>query len=185
MLAPNSGFARPWPLIFILLMLTASVSPGNAPSFRLHEIGFRAGGGIGKDNDFTQYEGFTTLSTPWGWTNDSGRLQVDLEAQTAIGALSHPDTTAAFIYAGPGLRLSSPVFPVYLTAGSSPAYLTRSQFGDVNLGQRLQFVSSAALTLMLTPEIGLRYRVQHMSNARMARPNPGINTHSAGIVIAF
>jgi hypothetical protein len=172
-------------LIFIVFTLGSTGALIAETSFRLSEIGFRAGSGIGKDHDFRQTELFSSLTTPWARTTPSGNFRADLEAHAGGGILRNSDATAALFYAGPGLRLSAPGFPLYLTAGSAPTYLTRSRFGDVDLGQRLQFTSSAAITLMLTPEIGLRYRAQHMSNARLARPNPGINTHSAGIVIVF
>ncbi len=177
---PRFGF-----LISIVFLLSSTAVLMAESSVRLYEVGFRTGTGIGKDRDFRQTELFSTFTTPWGRTTPSGTFRADLEAHTAGGVLRNSDATAVLFYAGPSLRLSAPGYPIHLTAGSAPTYLTRSRFGDVDLGQRLQFTSSVSVTLMLTPEIGLRYRAQHMSNARLARPNPGINTHSAGIVIVF
>ncbi len=174
-------------LILLLLALTnSSILRGEGPrTFRPQEFGFRAGSSIPRGDDFRQYDLFVIWRTPWHWIHPIGNVGAFVEAHTGGGLLRNPDNRAGFAYAGPGVRVATPRFPAYVSLASVPAYLTRSRFGDVDFGQRLQFISSASITWMMTPEIGLRYRIQHMSNARLATPNPGLDTHSAGIVIAF
>ncbi len=182
-------------ILFYLTILTAGLAGLPVADVRAqseqrfflqpYEFGFRAGSSISRGDDFTQFELFTTMATPWGWMDEKRRFAARLDFQATAGVLRNPDNTAGIFSFGPAVRLTPPPYPFYLTLGFAPTYLTQRRFGDVDFGQRLQFTSSATATWMITPEVGLRYHIQHMSNARMASPNPGLNIHSAGVVIAF
>ncbi len=180
--------------IHLFSWLLALAFPASAPevaggpsraSFYPYEAGFRVGSSIPRRDDFRQYELFTAVATPWGWADRHRRLETRLELHGAAGVLRGRGQNEGIFQLGPAVTLTPPPFPVYLSLGIAPTYLTGRQFDDVDFGQRLQITSSATATWMINPDVGLRYRIQHMSNARMAQPNPGLDIHSAGIVIAF
>jgi len=45
----------------------------------------------------------------------------------------------------------------------------------MDFGERFQFTSHIGLIWYLTDRVSLGYRFQHMSNAGLASPNPGLN----------
>ncbi len=188
--APNFRlFLSMLPAVGAVLLMDSvapeSVRGDSGPALRWYEAGFRGGSSLSRSNDFRQYELFAALATPYEWANRSDTLRARLELQTDAGVLRGNGVTEGIVSAGPAIDFSSSAAPVALTLGVAPTYLTGRRFGETDFGQRFQFTSSAAFTWMITPDIGLRYRIQHMSNARMAAPNPGLDTHSAGIVVAF
>jgi len=62
-----------------------------------------------------------------------------------------------------------------LEGGSSPTLLSRYRFEGMDFGERFQFTSHIGLIWYLTDRVSLGYRFQHMSNAGLASPNPGLN----------
>ena len=76
---------------------------------------------------------------------------------------------------GPGVELHAGKFPVVLEGGSSPTLLSRDNFGGENFGYKFQFTSHIGLRWEITKHFSVDVRFQHMSNAGIAKPNPGLN----------
>ena len=90
-----------------------------------------------------------------------------------------------FACAGPTLTLKREKFPLSLELGVSPTVLTRTEFTSKDLGFPFQFTTQVGLNLDLSAHIRLTYRFQHMSNADIAQPNPGLNLHVLGLSYLF
>jgi hypothetical protein len=105
-----------------------------------------------------------------GWTLQS-RLDVSL------GWLGESGADAGIASAGPTFLMSRPDFPLSLEGGISPTLLTRSDFEDKDFGIPFQLTSHVGLNFDITAHIRIGYRFQHMSNAGLSDPNPGLNMH--------
>jgi lipid A 3-O-deacylase len=155
-----------------LLLLAASRS---APAQDFLAVGAR--GGISFNvpaHRFQQAEGFADFDLPWHWDIYSNwRLQprIDLSA----GWLNNQHANAFIGTVGPLLELRPGKFPLALEGGSSPTLLSRYRFEGMDFGERFQFTSHIGLIWYLTDRVSLGYRFQHMSNAGLASPNPGLN----------
>jgi hypothetical protein len=138
--------------------------------------GFR--GGISDDRgiDFVQHELFAVHHLPWqGQGPGSWRWRIRLEGTAALLRGAGKDALVSTL--GPALALSSPTGVWIIDGGSSVAYLSRYRFADKHLGGNLQFISHLGIEYLLQPELGLGYRVQHMSNADLYPENPGVDLH--------
>jgi hypothetical protein len=138
----------------------------------------------GAAEDFHQAEVCAKWTLPWGWDLDSvWRLQTKLD--TSVGWIGDRGVNAAIATAGPTLCLARQRLPLSFELGVSPTVLTRSAFPSKDLGFPFQFTSYAGLNLDLGSHIRLTYRIQHMSNADIAKPNPGLNLHMLGVSYLF
>jgi hypothetical protein len=158
---------------------------GRAEDFRLESIGAR--GGLSAHNsgkDFNQAEAFANWNLPWAWDlGKEWRLQSRLDF--SLGWLGDRGNNAAIGTAGPSLVLSHEGWPVTLDGGSSPTVLSRSEFGSKDFGMDFQFTSHIGLNWDFAPHWRLSYRFQHLSNAGLASPNPGLNMHMFGLSYVF
>ena len=59
--------------------------------------------------------------------------------------------------------------------GTGPAMITRFRYPNRNIGSYLQFISFVGLRINPIWRIGAGVRFQHMSNANLGQPNPGLN----------
>jgi len=129
---------------------------------------------ISSGKQFQQEEAFADFDLPWQWNFYSDwRLQPRIDV--SAGCLSGQDQSAFVGSAGPLLELRRRNFPLALEAGASPTLITRDQFEETNFGDRFEFTSHIALTWYITDHVAVGCRFQHMSNAGMATPNPGLN----------
>jgi lipid A 3-O-deacylase len=76
---------------------------------------------------------------------------------------------------------------VYGEAGIGAHLLSRSHIGDKRLSTNFQFGSHAGLGYRFgtKAQFDVGYRFQHLSNAGIRRPNPGINFHQVRLVYRF
>jgi hypothetical protein len=146
--------------------------------------GFRTG--LSDDNgvDFVQYEVFAAHHLPWqGQGPGQWRWSTRLEGTAAL--LRGAGKSALVSSLGPALVLTSPGGRWVVDGGSSVAYLSHYRFGDKHLGGNLQFISHLGIDYLLQPQLGIGYRVQHMSNADLYEENPGVDLHLLQISCRF
>lgn len=152
---------------------------------KLESVGVRFGFyPYGHVEDFYQADACAAWTLPWGWDLDPvWHLQTRLDA--ALGWIGEGGTDAAICSSGPTLCLSRQNVPLVFEAGCSPTVLTRTVFPSKDLGFPFQFTTHAGLDWDLGGHFRLTYRFQHMSNASIARPNPGLNFHMLGVSYLF
>ena len=125
------------------------------------------------------------VSLPWAWRSKSG-----------WGFSLRVDFTAAVLNGGPDWAFLGSVVPSFfllkeqwrlaLDGGIGPALLSRYRFGETdNLGGHFQFYSHAGLTYLVRRNLTVGYQWQHLSNAGIYSPNPGINFHSLQLAYLF
>jgi hypothetical protein len=138
-------------------------------------VGARGGFSFNAGNHrFSQSEAFADFDLPWQWNFYSDwRLQPRMDV--SAGYLGN-ETTSAFIgTAGPLLELRKGHIPLALEGGASPTVISRYRFGSTDFGEGFQFTSHIGLTWYSTDHLSVGCRFQHMSNAGLAKPNPGLN----------
>ncbi|HWY29288.1 MAG TPA: acyloxyacyl hydrolase [Candidatus Acidoferrum sp.] len=138
-------------------------------------VGARGGLSINEGNHrFGQSEAFADFDLPWQW-NFCSDWRLKPRIDVSAGYLGN-ETTSAFIgTAGPLLELRKGHFPLALEGGFSPTVISRYRFGSTDFGDGCQFTSHGGLTWYLTDHLSVGCRFQHMSNAGLAKPNPGLN----------
>jgi hypothetical protein len=85
----------------------------------------------------------------------------------------------------PLLDLSTEGFPVSLFVTTGPVLLTEDIFGDFDLGGYFHFASAIGLNWRLRDGWSVAYRIQHLSNAGIESPNPGLDLHLFRIARSF
>ena len=176
-----------WILVFALVIggRLLWATPSRAEGFSLESVGARGGlsANAGRD-EFHQAELFGNWNLPWGW--DLGKewhLQSRLDL--SAGWLGDSSKSAAVGTLGPTLVLSWARLPVSLEGGFSPTFLTGHVFESKDLGTDIQFTSHVGLSWDFATHWRLGYRFQHMSNADLARSNPGLNMHLFALSYVF
>lgn len=136
-----------------------------------------ARGGVSFENTqghFDQAEAFAGWKAPWRWDFYSDWVLRPGVEGSAGGITGHGQN--AFVGTlGPMAELRYGKFPVSLEGGASPTWLNCSVFGPTDFGTRFQFTSYIGLEWNVTKNFTLGFRLQHMSNAGFANPNPGLN----------
>ncbi|MDQ2694715.1 MAG: acyloxyacyl hydrolase [Pseudomonadota bacterium] len=147
-------------------------------------VGVRAGVNIGSENeDFERYEVIVRQPLPWRW-QPADRWLVASELSATAGALSNGDTTGFVGWVGPGVRISR-AGPLSLDLGVGVAWLSQTRFGQEDLTSEIQFISYAGLNYRLGSRWSADFRFEHLSNAGIEEPNPGLNTILLGINYHF
>ena len=154
----------------LLLFLTAG--RGSAQDFF---AGVRGGGSFDStQGQFYQTEAFAGWKIPWRWDFYSNwTLRPGLD--TSAGWITGHDADGFVGTAGPFAELHFGKFPVVLEGGGSPTWLSHHVFGQTNFGEQFQFTSHIGLEWDVTKNFTVGCRFQHMSNAGLASPNPGVN----------
>jgi lipid A 3-O-deacylase len=147
--------------------------------------GFRAAVSAGDNKeDFTRYEWFADYDPGWKW-QFSPTWNLGMMINATAGVLHGGGDTGFLASLGPDVVLYKPRGIIRLTAGISPAFLSRENYGDEDLGSAIQFISQIGINFQLTQYLTAGYRFQHMSNAGIGDKNPGINFHTVELGYVF
>lgn len=148
------------------------------------EIGLRVGLDDGQDISLRSYEVYATMDSPWN-LEPTDSIKIDLDFETAFGALTGEGETAAYFRIGPVVEISFGDFPVMIVASSTPSLYSEDTFDKYDIGGHVQFNHSIGLAWDITETININYRYQHTSNAGLDEPNPGLDMHTLGIDFTF
>jgi hypothetical protein len=165
------------------LILIYIAYSSNAQEFL--SVGFRGGMSYNSNNHcFLQAETFIDLDLPWACNFYSDwRFQPKCDVSGGWLGGEHSDGFVGTL--GPIVELSKGKCPLTFECGSSPTFLSKYQFGDENFGGKFQFTSHIGLNWHLTKHISIGYRFQHMSNAGLWNPNPGLNLNMFSFTFRF
>lgn len=168
-------------LLLLLAVAFCPVHPAQAESNR-GPFGLRGGfAADGKDKNAAQLELFGRYQFPWSLRSRGG-WGVATQAELAAGVLRSQGEYGFIGSIGPSFAIGKSTFPLQLDLGISVAVLSRDEFGSRDYNGYAQFISHAALIYRVTPNLGLSYRFQHMSNAGFnGSTNPGLNMHLFGV----
>jgi hypothetical protein len=171
------------PLVLVFIGFAPHPLWGGGISWR--SIGLRGGVNDNRnDENFEQYEGFTTWKLPWLWKWDDGwKIGMYLEANG--GMLSGGGTSAFVGSIGPGFYISGFKERVEISMGINPTIISKHKFGDENLGGPVQFTSYIGLDFNFANHYRIGYRLQHMSNGVLYDSNPGLNMHMIEVGYRF
>jgi lipid A 3-O-deacylase len=144
-----------------------------AQQLQLESTGLRFGfSPASNDDKFHQAELSANWNLPWGWALGS-RWHLQTRMDVSAGWLGDPGGDAFG------------QFPLNFEAGVSPTLLSRHEFATKDFGAYFQFTSHVGLNWDLSSRFRVGYRFQHMSNAGIAEPNPGLNLHMVGVSYLF
>ena len=168
-----------------MVLCTLVAAFASAQDFSLESIGIRVGGSpTSRSHNFHELDAFANFNLPLSFdmgANWRGLLRLDLTG----GCLADHDVAAAIGTLGPTLLFRNPDSRVSVEVGSSPALLSREDFPTKDLGSNFQFSSHIGFNVDVSSRVRLGYRFQHMSNAGMAQPNPGLNLHMFSVSWLF
>jgi len=168
-----------------LAALIALAAIARGENFCIESVGGRFGFPAEQDSSgFLSAEAFVDCNLPVSWelhTNYLMKIRMDF----AAGWLGRSGADAATTSAGPTLVLQRRGVPLLLEMGSSSTLMTRYRFGDKDLGGPFQFTTHVGLSWEATRHLRLGYRYEHMSNAGLERPNPGVNLHTFACSYVF
>ncbi len=160
----------------ILLIGCASLSAAERGG---GEIAFGARGGFSDSKpreNFHQYDLFVSYALPWRWPLSSGwELQTRLNATASL--LRAAGEEGLIFSAGPGFVVAKYAGRFSLIGGYSIGLLTEHEYRRHDLGGPLQFTGHLGVAYRLYGSVQVGYRLQHMSNASIYHPNPGLNMH--------
>lgn len=181
---PMMRFKTGW-LMLVLAVGIIVPTPSSARGLKLTAFGFRVGvSAMDSKADFKQYEILLISGPLWSWRWSSG-WGLDTRLNATVGALRGGGETGLIGSLGPGIVLSRAGGRLSLDTGVSPTLLSRDEFGRADLGGQLHFISHIGLTLRLGRGLGVGYRFQHMSNAGIDKPNPGLDLHAFALNYHF
>lgn len=170
--------------IFVIALFTIA-SAVRAADQQWIEVGARVGfSKTVRGEDFNQLEIATAWRLPWTWMPDSG-WRLDSRINASAGVLHGGSDTAAIVTTGPGLAWVSPSQQFTVEAGISPTLISRHEFGDADFGGIFQFTSFIGLNSRIGKQTTASIRVQHMSNASIYDPNPGLDQVMLGFNYRF
>jgi hypothetical protein len=159
--------------ILVLLLLLLSIA-GHVKA-QDYLVGVRGGASFESDAGyFRQADVFAGRYLPWQWDSYFG-LSFKPRIEASAGWLSGGSEDGFVGTLGPVIELRKGKFPVTLEGGVSPTLLSRYNFNEKDLGGRFQFTDHIGLDWHLTKCFTVGWRYQHMSNAGIAEPNPGLN----------
>ena len=164
---------------------TDASEPVNSSTIEKFTVGARIGWSDHRNEEyFRKYEAFFNWYLPWAWRPGWGlilapRLDFTGAAVSAAGAVGFLGSV------GPSAALRKAGWPVLIELGVSPAFLSKAVYGNEDLSGHFQFLSHGGILLLPLPFFGIGYQYQHMSNADIQQPNPGLNIHSLEINYRF
>ncbi len=172
-------------LLLLLLLVFLDSRPSLAQRFYLEQVGLRGGVSDNQFNeDFEQFEAFIKWGLPWRWQWPSG-VHLDTRLDATAGILTGGHETGLVGSVGPSLALNIASGDILLLAGTGITLLSEDRFGREDFGGPIQFTSYAGLSVLLGRNSVAGYRYQHMSNAGIYDPNPGLNMHMFELAYHF
>ncbi len=167
------------PRSIVPALLAAVLAVGAAvPARASLELGVEGGVAMSADrnHDFRGGSALAAVDLPWGRPVFGGwRLRSAVLGNA--GVLRGWGDEGGFLSVSPLVSLERPEAGFAVQLGFGPALLTRSHFGGADFGSPFQFMSRIGFSLEVSPGVELGYRFQHMSNANLALPNPGLDMH--------
>jgi hypothetical protein len=165
---------RRYGIAFIIFLLIGLISPGASfsHSVTLESIGIRGGlsgpplFGKNHPHQFQQYDVMATLGLPWKWEWDSG-WQVRMNLIVSTGALRSAGETNFIGTVVPALTLGRHDERLALTIGGGAAFLSDHNWSGQNYGGAVQYVGTFGISSRIYGPIGIRYWLQHYSDATM------------------
>lgn len=156
-------------------------SKDNATFREKFEAGFRYGLSDHRNEEyFRKYEAFFNWYLPWAWRPESGWILASrLDFTGAV--LSAAGTEGFLGSVGPTLSVRKKGWIVGIDLGISPAYLSEDWYGREDLSGHIQFLTHGAIYLFPIRNLSIGYEFQHVSNADIEQPNPGLNMHNVRI----
>jgi hypothetical protein len=149
------------------------------------EAGFRFG--LGDDRNevyFRKYEVFFNGYLPWAWRPESGWILASrLDFTGAV--LSAAGTTGFLGSLGPSLAVRKKGWIVGMDLGVSVAFLSEDHYGTEDLSGHFQFLTHGGISFFPVRNLSVGYEFQHVSNADIQQPNPGLNVHNLEISYRF
>jgi hypothetical protein len=170
-------------LVFVLIGFVPQPVSGNEIVWR--SIGLR--GGVNdhrNDEDFEQYEGFSTWKLPWSRQWDSGWV-LGTYFEANAGVLRGGGESAFVGSIGPGIYFTGFKEKIDISMGINPTIISKHEFGDEDLGGPIAFTSHIGLNLNFARHFSIGYRLQHMSNGVLYDNNPGLNMHMLEVGYRF
>ena len=164
-------------MVFAIAMISISVNSSNARAADLAPTDYRVLAAGGEFNDTTQIAAAFQMRPP--------RRFRARHLELAVGAITTPVETRAFVSLGPVWRLPFNNDSFFVDLGFSPTLISGSSLNGRDLGGNFHFTSSAAIstTFGASDSISLSLRVQHTSNGGLSSDNPGLDM--IGLNIAF
>jgi len=132
------------------------------------------------EESFQKYEFFFNWYLPWAWRPKSGWILASRLDFTGA-ALSAAGTTGFLGSVGPTLAVRKTGWIVGVDLGISPAFLSHDRYGDEDLSGHIQFLTHGGVFLFPIRNLSIGYEYQHVSNADIQQPNPGLNMHNIEI----
>lgn len=175
------GFFK-WAAVGILLTAPAGT---RAQGFSPESAGARFGLGANTSSqDFHQVEAFADWDLPWQW-NLGAKCSLQTRLDLSAGWLGDRGANAAMFTVGPLLVLSHETFPLAAEGGTSPTFLTHTDFWAKDFSEPVQFTSYLGFYWDFAKHWRVGYRYQHMSNAGLGGHNPGLNMHALALSYRF
>ena len=162
-----------------------NAAQGNTTYGEKFDVGFRYGVTDHRnDESFQKYDFFFNWYLPWAWRPKSGWILASRLDFTGA-ALSAAGTTGFLGSAGPALSVRKTGWIVGIDLGISPAFLSEDHYGEEDLSGHIQFMTHGGISLFPIRNLSIGYEYQHVSNADIEQPNPGLNMHNIQIGYSF
>jgi len=133
---------------------------------------------------FRSGDAFLGCNLPVSWQLGDC-FQIKTRLDFTAGWLGRAGENAATSSVGPAFVLKYKNVPLALEGGSSSVLISRFEFGSQDLGGPFQFRTYAGLNWDITRYWRLSYRFEHISNAGIEQPNPGLNLHTFAFSYVF
>jgi len=171
-----------WFLIICLISLFGESSAFNSNKTT---IGFRTGTSENEmRGSFNQYEIFIARALPLDIIISS-KVALRPRMEVSIASLVGESKTGYYSTVGTITTVDFANNPISIEVGSSFTFLNKYEYEQVNIGGLFHFISHIGISLKLYQHIRTTFRFQHMSNAGIRQPNPGINLNIWEINYSF
>lgn len=178
-LRPGVGLA--FVLVSMLFAPVLSARPGDFP---LEDVGLSAGFDDQRGVSVNSYEVSGTVRSAWSrQIGERGHMRLDFEI--GFGILDAEGDYGLFVRASPVLEFGMAGSPVALFVTTGPLLLTEDQYGDFDLGGNVHFATAVGVKWRVTQDWSVGYRYQHISNAGIHDPNPGLDQHLIRVARRF